>query len=82
LKTDAALNARRSLGTIAALKVSRFKKPAKLGALQPKTSLDQTACDLKSSRDFKTAALLKLSASKSRAILSRCTLMPHIPRRL
>ena len=82
MKTDAALNARRGLGTIAALKISRFRKPAKLGALQPKTSLDQTACDFESSRDFETAALLKLDATKSAAILSHYALMPHIPRRL
>ncbi|WP_297943466.1 hypothetical protein [uncultured Campylobacter sp.] len=49
--------------------------------MQPKISLDQTACDLESSNDFETAALLKLNASKGHAILSRCTLMPHTPRR-
>jgi len=71
------LKARRSLQTIAALKILRFRKASKLGAL-----LNQTACNLENSRTFETAALLKLNAFKSHAILSRCALMLHIPQQL
>ena len=82
MKTDAALNTRcETLDLSRLLALSASAKLAKLGALQPKTSLDQTACDLESSNDFKTAALLKLNAIKSYAILSRYALMPHILRR-